>query len=98
MLTAAVAVANHFSRVRLCVTPQMAAHQAPPSLGFSRQEYWSGMPLPSPPNFLSEIYLKFTSLNEFIYFINSSVYKFREGNGTPLQYSCLENLMDGGAW
>ena len=39
---------NHFSRVRLCVTPQMAAHQAPPSLGFSRQEYWSGLPFPSP--------------------------------------------------
>ena len=33
-----------FSRVRLCVTPQTAAHQAPPSLGFSRQEYWSGLP------------------------------------------------------
>ena len=31
-----------FSRVRLCVTPQTAAHQAPPSLGFSRQEHWSG--------------------------------------------------------
>ena len=39
---------SHFSRVRLCVTPQMAAHQAPPSLGFSRQEHWSGLPLPSP--------------------------------------------------
>ena len=37
-----------FSRVRLCVTPQMAAHQAPPSLGFSRQEYWSGLPCPPP--------------------------------------------------
>ena len=30
-----------FSRVQLCATPQMAAHQAPPSLGFSRQEHWS---------------------------------------------------------
>ena len=39
---------SHFSRVRLCVTPEMAAHQAPPSLGFSRQEYWSGLPFPSP--------------------------------------------------
>ena len=39
---------SHFSRVRLCVTPQTAAHQAPPSLGFSRQEHWSGAPLPSP--------------------------------------------------
>ena len=39
---------SHFSRVRLCVTPQMAAYQAPPSLGFSRQEHWSGLPFPSP--------------------------------------------------
>ena len=39
---------SRFSHVRLCVTPQMAAHQAPPSLGFSRQEYWNGLPFPSP--------------------------------------------------
>ena len=39
---------SHFSRVRLCVTPETAAHQAPPSLGFSRQEHWSGLPFPSP--------------------------------------------------
>ena len=39
---------SHFSRVRLCATPQTAAHQAPPSLGFSRQEYWSGLPFSSP--------------------------------------------------
>ena len=38
---------NRSSRVQLCVTPQTAAHQAPPSLGFSRQEYWSGLPFPS---------------------------------------------------
>ena len=36
------------SRVQLLVTPWTAAHQAPPSMGFSRQEYWSGVPLPSP--------------------------------------------------
>ena len=36
------------SRVRLLVTPWTAAHQAPPSLGFPRQEHWSGVPLPSP--------------------------------------------------
>ena len=35
---------SRFSRVRLWVTPQTAAHQAPQSLGFSRQEYWSGLP------------------------------------------------------
>ena len=38
---------SHFSRVRLCETPQTAAHQVPPSLGFSRQEHWSGLPFPS---------------------------------------------------
>ena len=37
-----------FRRGWLCVTPWMAAHQAPPSLGFSRQEHWSGMPFTSP--------------------------------------------------
>ena len=39
---------SRFSCVRLCVTPETAAHQAPPSLGFSRQEHWSGLPFPSP--------------------------------------------------
>ena len=39
---------SRFSRVRLCATPQTVAHQAPPSLGFSRQEHWSGLPFPSP--------------------------------------------------
>ena len=37
-----------FSCVRLCATPETAAQQAPPSLGFSRQEHWSGVPFPSP--------------------------------------------------
>ena len=36
------------SHVRLSATPCTAAHQAPPSMGLSRQEYWSGVPLPSP--------------------------------------------------
>ena len=39
---------SRFGRVRLCATPEMAAHQAPPSLGFSRQEHWSGLPFHSP--------------------------------------------------
>ena len=37
-----------FSRIRLCATPETAAHQSLPSLGFSRQEHWSGLPFPSP--------------------------------------------------
>ena len=39
---------SRFSHVRLCATQWMAAHQAPLSLGFSRQEHWSGLPFPSP--------------------------------------------------
>ena len=39
---------SRFSRIWLCVTPETAAHQAPPSLGFSRQEHWRGLPFPSP--------------------------------------------------
>ena len=42
---------SHFSRVRLFVTPWTAAYQAPPSVGFSWQEYWSWLPLPSPTNY-----------------------------------------------
>ena len=38
---------SRFSHVRLCVTPETAAHQAPLYLGFSRQEHWSGLPFPS---------------------------------------------------
>ena len=39
---------SRFSCVQPCATPQTAAHQAPPSLGFSRQEHWSGLPFLSP--------------------------------------------------
>ena len=42
-----VKVKSH-SRVRFSATPWTVAHQAPPFMGFSRQEYWSGVPLPSP--------------------------------------------------
>ena len=40
--------AKSLSRVRLFATPWTAAYQAPPSMGFFRQEYWSGLPFPSP--------------------------------------------------
>ena len=44
------------SRVRLSVTPWTAAYQAPPPMGFSRQEHWSGVPLPSPYTHTVEYY------------------------------------------
>ena len=72
-----------FSSVRLVATPWTAAHQAPPSMGVSRQEYWSGVPLPSPYNVCSLIdwhKLKETSL--VVYFFSTIahlwVYKKRQ--------------------
>ena len=47
-------VLSCFSRVRLCATLETAAHQAPPSLGFSRQEHWSGLLFPSPGPYLHD--------------------------------------------
>ena len=41
-------------RKRLFVTPRTVAYQAPPSMGFSRQEYWSRLPFPSPGIFLTQ--------------------------------------------
>ena len=46
--TSLLLLISRFSRVRLCATPETAAHQAPPSLGFSREEHCSGLPFPSP--------------------------------------------------
>ena len=54
------------SRVRLLATPWIAAYQAPPSMGFSRQEYWSGVSLPSPKWGKEQIYksLSVVKLND----------------------------------
>ena len=49
------------SRVRLLATPWTAAYQAPPSMGLSRQEYWSGVPLPSPSHAYPNTFLSFAS-------------------------------------
>ena len=51
-----------FSRVQLLATPWTAAYQAPPPMGFSRQEYWSGLPLPS----LSMEYYSVIKKNELL--------------------------------
>ena len=60
------------SRVRLLATPWTVAHQAPPSMGFSRQEYWSGVPLPSPIGLTRQTFvgkvmsLHFNMLSRFV--------------------------------
>ena len=48
MLLLLLLLLSRFSRVRLCATPWTAAYQAPSSMGFSGQQYWSGVPLPYP--------------------------------------------------
>ena len=75
------------SRVQLLVTPWTAAYQAPPSMGFSRQKYWSGVPLPSLRRHTGDIYS-----------IPGLARSPGEGNGNPLQYSCLGNPKDRRVW
>ena len=81
------------------------AHRAPLSMGFSRQECWSGLPFPSPGDFpdpgiepgspaLQADSLLIEPLN--IWGVLQSM--GRAGNDTPLQYSCLENPIVRGAW
>ena len=74
------------SRVLLSATLWTAAHQAPPSMGFSRREYWSGVPLPSPDNAGS------------MGSIPGSGRSPGGENGNSLQYSCLENPVGWGVW
>ena len=62
----AMLLLSRFSRVRLCATPWTAAHQTSPSMGFSRQEYRSGVPLPS-PNIYTLLYIKQISNKDLLY-------------------------------
>ena len=59
---------SRFSRVQLCATPQTAAHQAPPSLGFSRQEHWSGFVY----NFAVNLVGKFKEISQFTQILKPS--------------------------
>ena len=84
------------SRVRYFGTAWTVARQAPLSLGFPRQEYWSGLPFPAPedlPDTGTEPTCPATPALSGGFFTTAL-----PGNGNPLQYSCLENLMDRGAW
>ena len=118
------------------MTPWLRLHQAPLSMRFPRQEYWSGLPcllhwledsLPlshlgsslsiiQPHTIITHKIINNNSIIKeqdasthytsdiksvgFPYqaFLILTTQEFGEGNGTPLQYSCLENPMDGGAW
>ena len=79
------------SHVRLLVTPWTIAYQAPPSMGFSRQEYWSGLPFPSP------IYpwLDFTICRQYIRICNESLPLFqsntRDRNSNKVINGCHQS-------
>ena len=69
------------SSVQLFATPWTAAHQAPLSMGFSRQEYWSGVPLPSPKRlFTSNIMPQFTGIYFWFSFGSFFTLHFKRGN------------------
>ena len=72
------------SRVRLLATPWTAAHQAPQSMGFSRQEYWSGVPLPSPRDRSSVSKFHYTT----IYFLHQNTKRRKPWSSQV--YSCSE--------
>ena len=90
---------SRFSRVQLCVTPQTAAHQSPPSLGFSRQEHWSGLPFPSHPNKCGGFHVPgtktFTSVNSFSPH-NTPIPFYRGGKQDTERLSNLPNVTQQG--
>ena len=84
-----------FSHVRLFVTLWTVARQVPLSTEFSRQEYWSGLPCPTPED-LPDMEIKSMSLRSPAFAGEFFITRVGEGNVNPLQYSCLENSMDRG--
>ena len=100
---------NCFSHVQLFATLWTVASQAPLSMGFSRQEYWSGLPCPPLEEIQKEKLLFPCSTSgkepacqcrrhEIQVRSLGQEDPLREGHGNPLQYSCLENLMNRGSW
>ena len=71
-----------FSRVWLFATPWTAAHQAPLFVGLSRQEYWSGVPLPSPNVFLRFLQERNIALNYNLESLQKIVYPWRDNSRT----------------
>ena len=73
------------SRVQLLVTPWTAAYQAPPSMGFSRQEYWSGVPLPSPHYLLIQLIFLQKALH-YIIDIDIDIDMYIYSSSSPFPY------------
>ena len=86
---------SRFSRVRLCATPWTAAYQAPPSMGFARQEYWSGLPLPSPYHMLVMLKILQARLQQYVNReLPDAQAGFRKGRGTRDQIANIHWIME----
>ena len=85
---------SRFSRVRLFVTPWTVAHQTPPSMGFSRQEYWSGLPCPLPGDLpdpgIEPAFLKSPALAGG--FLTASAQRKRYSTTVPKAPYCREHV------
>ena len=88
------------SCVQLLGAPWTAAHQAPPSMGFSRQEYWSGVPLPSPGKYATHFQIKFRDTMALVVgscFDRARVRSPSHVSGAVCP-SFLENCISPGGW
>ena len=96
--------ASHFSRVRLFGTPWTIARQAPLSIGFSRQEYWSGLPCPSSGDLadlgIEPVVLKYLLHWQVGYLPLSSVQSLRRVQlfATPWTAACQASLSITNSW
>ena len=87
------------SRVLLLAAPWTAAYQASLPMGFSRQEYWSGVPLPSPSQVVLLVKNPSANAEDMRRKLDLGMGRsFGEELDNPPQYSCLENPKDRGAW
>ena len=81
---------SHFSRVQLSVTPWTIARQAPLSMGFSRQEHWSGLPYP-PPGYIPNPGVKPVSLMSPAltdgFFTMSTTWETQEAHSSTIYYN-----------
>ena len=82
------------SCVQLLATPWTAAYQAPPPIGFSRQEYWSGVPLPSPRVPLETLNSDSYNVNDLYIHHTYHSYQNQEINFTVILLSKLETLFE----
>ena len=89
------------SRVRLFATPWTAAYQAPPSMGFSRQEYWSGVPLPSPITSIDWSICQICLSHEFIMYPRRKQHSLESSErcqGTTLETDKGEKVKNSLSW